>query len=169
MILRKPYAILIKYFKIIHILMFVSFGYLVFALRKIYVFFSSYIKTSNFTYFENMSSIYVPWFLFFIVIILLGLAIGILLLMNKKEKPVLFYKIMIGFCAFLLVFLIYFLFFFKSLDTTVYENLRIVANRDISLFAYIINFFFVGFTFIRGFGFDIKKFSFDKDKKELNL
>lgn len=169
MILRKPYAILIKYFKVIHILMFVSFGYLVFALRKIYVFFSSYIKTSNFTYFENMSSIYVPWFLFFIVIILLGLAIGILLLMNKKEKPVLFYKIMIGFCAFLLIFLIYFLFFFKSLDNTVYENLRIVANRDLSLFAYIINFFFVGFTFIRGFGFDIKKFSFDKDKKELNL
>jgi hypothetical protein len=116
-----------------------------------------------------MSNIYVPWILFIIVIILLALSIGIFLLMNKKEKPVLFYKIMIVYCFFLLVIFIYYRVFFKSLDNTVYETLRIVANRDIGLFAYIINFFFVFFSFIRGFGFDIKKFSFDRDKKELNL
>ena len=169
MILRKPYAILIKYFKFIHIVMFVFFAYLVFSLRKIYMFFSTYIKTSNFTYIENMSSIYVPWILFLIVILLLAFSIGIFLLMHKKEKPVLFYKIMIAYCVFLLIVFTYFIFFFKSLDNTVYEPLRIVANRDISLGAYILNFFFVAFTFIRGFGFDIKKFSFDKDKRELNL
>ena len=169
MILRKPYAILIKYFKPIHILMFIFFSYFVFALRKIYIFFSTYIKTSNFTYIENMSNIYVPWILFLFVILLLALSIGIFLLMNKKEKPVLFYRVMIGYCVFLLVILIYYVVFFKSLDNTIYEPLRIVVNRDISLFAYLINFFFVAVTFIRGFGFDIKKFSFDKDKKELHL
>ena len=63
----------------------------------------------------------------------------------------------------------YFAIFFKSLDTTLYEPLRIVVNRDIILFLYIINFIFVIISFIRGFGFDIKKFSFDNDKKELNL
>ena len=169
MILRKPYAILIKYFKLIHIVMFIFFSYFVFALRKIYIFFSSYIKTGNFTYVENMSSIYVPWILFLLIVILLGLAIGILLLMHKKEKPVLFYRVMIGYCILLLIALIYYIVFFKSLDNTFYEPLKIVANRDISLFAYIINFFFVAVSFIRGFGFDIKKFSFDKDKKELHL
>lgn len=169
MILRKPYAILIKYFKPIHIIMFISFSYLVFSLRKIYFFFSDYIKTSKFTYIENMTSIYVPWILFVIVIILLALSISILLLMHKKEKPVLFYKIMVAYSVFLLAVFIYFTIFFKSLDDTLYEPLRIVVNRDISLFAYIVNFFFVFFSFIRGFGFDIKKFSFDKDKKELNL
>ena len=169
MILRKPYAILIKYFKTIHIVMFVIFAYLVFALRKIYVFFANYIKTTNFTYFENMTDKYVPWILFFLILVILGLSIGILLLMNKKEKPVLFYKIMIAYSIFLLVILIYFVTFFNSLATTTYEPLRVVVNRDIILFAYIANYFFVIFTFIRGFGFDIKKFSFDKDKKELNL
>ena len=169
MILRKPYAILIKYFKIIHILMFLSFGYLVFSLRKIYIFFANYIKTSNFTYVENMVDIYVPWILIIIVVVLLVLSISILLLMNKKEKPVLFYKIMICYCVFLLVILIYYMTFFRSLDNTLYDPLRIAVNRDIILFAYIFNFFFVAFTFIRGFGFDIKKFSFDRDKKELNL
>ena len=169
MILRKPYAILIKYFKTIHIVMFILFAYLVFALRKIYLFFKEYIQNSNFTYVENMVSKYIPWILFLIVILLLALSISILLLMRKKEKPVLFYRIMSIYCFLLLVMFIYFTVFFKSLDDTLYEPLRVVVNRDIILFMYIANFFFVIFSFIRGFGFDIKKFSFDKDKKELNL
>ena len=169
MILRKPYAILIKFFRSIHIIMFVFFVYLIFALRKIYIFFSSYIKTSTYVYRENMANIYVPWILFLIVVLLLVFAISIFALMRKKEKPVLFYKIMIIYSFLVLVSLIYFLIFFKSLDNTVYETLRIVINRDISLALYLVNFFFVFFSFIRGFGFDIKKFSFDKDKKELHL
>ena len=169
MILRKPYAILIKYFKSIHIAMFIMFAYLVFALRKIYIFFSNYIQTGTYVYRENMASIYVPWFMFLIVILLLIFSISILSLMRKKEKPVLFYKIMIGYTSLLLIALIYFVVFFNSLDKTIYETLRIVINRDISLAVYLFNFFFVAFSFIRGFGFDIKKFSFDKDKKELNL
>ena len=169
MILRKPYAMLIKYFKLIHIIMFFFFAYLVFVIRKIYLFFSEYVKTSNFTYFEDMTSRYIPIIVFFMIILILGLAIGVFLLMRKKDKPVLFYKLLITYCVILLAVFIYFFAFFKSLDSTVYEPLRIVVNRDIILFLYIINFFFVGFSFIRGFGFDITKFSFDKDKKELNL
>ena len=169
MILRKPYAILIKYFKTIHIVMCVLFVYLVFAIRKIYMFFSNYIKTSTFVYSENMVNKYVPWLLIIIVLVLLALSISIFLLMHKKEKPVLFYRIMIIYCLLLIAMFIFFRVFFKSLDNTVYEPLRIVVNRDISLFAYIFNFFFVIFAFIRGFGFDIKKFSFDKDKRELNI
>ena len=149
MILRKPYAILIKYFKIIHILMFIFFGYFVFVLRKIYMFFSNYIKDSNFTYFENMTTDYVPTIVFFMVIILIILGISIFLLMNKKEKPVLFYKVLVAYCSILLIAFIYFLIFFNSLADTVYEPLRVVINRDISLFVYLVNFFFVIVTFIK--------------------
>ena len=169
MILRKPYALLIKYFKIIHIIMFVLFSYLVFAIRKIYIFFADYVKNDNFTYVEGMSLDYVSPVMIIMVILLLAMGISIFLLMRKKDKPVLFYKLLIVHCSVLLVSFIYFLVFFKSLDSTVYEPLRIVVNRDISLFIYLINFVYVGFTFIRGFGFDIKKFSFDKDKKELHF
>ncbi len=169
MILRRPFAFLIKYFKLIHIIMFIGFSYLVFVIRKIYVFFSDYVKTSNFTYFENMTSKYVPIFAFIVVLIILGLAISILLLMRRKDKPIAFYKFVIGYCSVLLIALIYFFAFFKSLDTAIYEPLRLVVNRDIVLFIYLINFGFVILSFIRGFGFDIKKFSFEKDKRELNL
>lgn len=169
MIIRKPYAFLIKYFKIFHIIMFIFFGYFVFVLRKIYSFFSAYVKSGNFTYFEDITSRYIPTAVFFMLIILIGMAIGILLLMQRKDKPVVFYKLLIGYSSVLLIAFIYFFAFFKSLDDTVYEPLRIVVNRDIILFLYLINFAFVVLSFIRGFGFDIKKFSFEKDKKELNL
>ena len=169
MILRKPYAILIKYFKVLHIIMFVMLAYNVFVLRKIYIFFNDYVKTSNFTYFVDMTSRYIPAIVFFISIILIAFGVGIYLLMRRKDKPVLFYKLLIIYGALLLIAFIYFFTFFKSLDTAVYEPLRIVINRDIILFLYIVNFGFVAISFVRGFGFDIKKFSFDKDKKELNF
>ena len=169
MILRKPYALLIKNFKLIHIIMFIFFGYFVFAIRKIYLFFLDYVKNSNFTYIEGMSLDYVSPLMFIMVLLLLAMSISIFFLMRKKDKPVLFYKILIVYCFILLVAFIYFFIFFKSLDTTLYPPLRIVINRDIILFLYIVNYFFVAFSFVRGFGFDIKKFSFEKDKKELAI
>ena len=169
MILRKPYAFLIKYFRLIHILMFVLFTYLIFSLRPIHIFFSDYLSGNNNMYFENMASKYIPFILFIVVVIILALAIGIFFLMRKKEKPVLFYKLVILYSSILLIALIYFYFFFKSLSTTNYNNLRIVINRDVIMIIYYIDFFFVGFSFIRAFGFDIKKFSFDKDRRELKL
>ena len=39
MIIRKPYAFLIKYFKVIHITLFVFMTYLLFKTRNIYIFF----------------------------------------------------------------------------------------------------------------------------------
>lgn len=169
MILRRPYAFLIKYFKLIHILMFLIFGYFVFVLRKIYVFFSDYVASGNFTYKDGMAFNYVPIYLFLLVVLILVGTIFIYFLMKRKEKPVLFYQGLIGYSSILLILFIYLFSFFSSLDRTIYEPLRIVVNRDIVLFVYIVNYFYVGFSFIRGFGFDIKKFSFDQDKKELNI
>ena len=169
MILRKPYAFLIKYFKIIHIIMFFIFSYFIFAFRKIYIFFANYVKTGNFTYTSDITRIYVSPILFVFAIVIAISTILIFLLMRKKQKPVLFYRILIVYITFLLVSLVFYTSFFSSLYNTSYSPLNIVIYRDIIAFLYYVNYIFVIFTFIRGFGFDIKKFSFDRDKKELNL
>lgn len=148
--------------------MFVIFSYLVFVIRKIYIFFNLYVTTGNFTYKEEMAFNYVPIYLFLLIIIILIGTVFIYFLMKRKEKPILFYQGLIVYTSVLLILFIYLFSFFSSLDRTTYEPLRIVVNRDIVLFIYIINFFYVGFSFVRGFGFDIKKFSFEHDKKELN-
>ena len=169
MILRKPYAFLIKYFKIIHIVMFIIFAFLVFKIRDIYTFFTNYVKNGSFTYIEKMADKYMSVLIFISVIIIIVSAVFIYLLMRKKEKPILFYKILIIYGVVLLIYWIYFRNFFANLDKIEYDPLAIIIYRDITAFLYYINFFYVGFSFIRGFGFDIKKFSFDKDKRELNI
>ena len=169
MILRKPYAFLIKHFKLIHIMMFLMLGYLVFPLRKLYIFFQGYAKTNNFTYINNMARTYISSIMIVFVIIIIVLSIAIYLLMHKKEKPVFFYRILIIYSLIVLFFLIYAYNFFLDLDIEMHEPLEIMIMRDISLFLYYINFFYVLFCMIRGVGFDIKKFSFDKDIQELHL
>ena len=169
MILRKPYAFLIKYFRLIHIMMFVLFVYLIFSIRPIYLFFSDYVNGNSYMYFDGIAGKYVPILLLIVVLIIMALAISIFFLMRKKEKPVLFYKLVIVYTIILFISLIYFYFFFASLYNTNYSPLRIVINRDVALIIYLINFLYVGFSFIRAFGFDIKKFSFEKDRKELKL
>ena len=169
MILRKPYAFLIKYFKIIHIILFLIFTYLVFAIRNIYMFFVNYVKNDNFTYLENMASKYMSTLILFLSVLIIAFGVSVYLLMKKKQKPILFYKILIIYGIVLLIFWFYFHNFFATLDKVSYDSLTIIIYRDITAFIYYINFFYVGFSFIRGFGFDIKKFSFDKDKKELHI
>ena len=149
--------------------MFIIFAYLVFLLRPIYLVTTDSVKSNGYLYFENMASKYIPVILPIIIILVMAIGISIYFLMRKKEKPVLFYKIVIIYSIVLLITVIYYYFFFKSLSNTTYSPLRMVINRDISLLLYLANFFFVGFSFIRAFGFDIKKFSFDKDRKELML
>ena len=169
MILRKPYAFLIKHFKLIHIMMFLMLGYLAFPLRKLYIFFQGYAKTNNFTYINNMARTYISSIMIVFVIIIIVLSIAIYLLMHKKEKPVFFYRILIIYSLIVLFFLIYAYNFFLDLDIEMHNPLEIMIMRDISLFLYYINFFYVLFCMIRGVGFDIKKFSFDKDIQELHL
>ena len=169
MILRKPYKFLIKHFKIIHIIMFLIFVYFIFILNNIYKFFSNYVKNGSFTYIDGMASRYVPIYIFFLVFIIIVVTVFVYNLMRKKEKPILFYQILIGYSSLLLIMFVYMHSVFVSISDTPYEPLMVVINRDIALAFYLINFFYVGFTFIRGFGFDIKKFSFDQDKKELEI
>ena len=168
MILRKPYAFLIKYFKIIHIIMFIIFGYYVFMLREIYSFLSNFVQNNNYAYYDEMTR-YIPALAFLLIIIVIVATIFIYSLMKEKNKPILYYKVMFIYSITLLISLIYFYSFFSGINDTTYTPLKIVISRDISAFMFFINFFFVGFNFIRGFGFDIKKFSFEQDKKELHI
>ena len=169
MILRKPYAFLIRYFKIIHITLFIMFGYLFFKLRSIYIFFQDYVRTNVYTYVEGLAEQYIGPLMFVVVFFILASAIAIFYLMREKEKPVLFYRILIVYCVVLLISLIVYSNFYTSLEFETYDRFILSVYRDVIGIIYYLVYFFLGFTFVRGFGFDIKKFSFEKDLKLLNI
>lgn len=169
MILRKPYAFLIRFFKLIHIVLFMMSVYMCYQLRSIYIFFKEFVKTDVYLYIENIADYYIPLLLFILTFITIVMVIAIFYLMRQKEKPVLFYRIYTIYSVLLLFILIVYRNFFSSLELESYNRLALSIYRDIIGVMYYGTYFFIVYDFVRGFGFDIKKFSFDKDLKDLDI
>ena len=169
MIIKKPYAFLIKYFKIIHIIMFIMFGYFVFALKDILDYFTSAVLSNNMSSIVSNNTYFSFWYVLFAILLLLA-SIAILFLMIQKKKPFIFY-ILTGIYAFLLIVMaiIFKSYFAEVAKSGSYPTSTIVIYRDLTTVMYYGTFAFLIMSFVRGFGFDIKKFSFDKDKEELNI
>ena len=169
MIIRKPYAFLIKYFKVIHITLFVFMTYLLFKTRNIYIFFKDFLKTGTYTYIENIVSNYINIPMIIISIILIGILFLIYFLMKQKKKPVFYYLMAIIFYTVTFASLIFFMSVYSNLEYQSYSNQSLVIFRDLSMVLYYLNYFFIVISFVRGFGFNIKKFNFEKDIKELDI
>lgn len=169
MIIRKPYAFLIKYFKLIHIILFFFILYLVFKTRNLYIFFRNFLLTGTYTYTENMAFSYINIVMILMTIFLIAMLLLIFFLMKKKEKKVLYYLMATIFYFASFVLFLYFITVFNKLEFSSYSNQSLVLFRDLSMVLYYLNYFFLVIAFIRGFGFNIKKFNFEKDLKELEI
>lgn len=169
MILRKPYAILIKNFKLIHMIITFCIGYLVFKSYAIYDYIQSFMKTTMLAVGEDVTaSLFNNWMYALPVIIIIGLAI-LLGVMIKKKKPFVFY-------IYNIVIFIASIFVYSYLyDAIDYIERNIVTRRDIQLTSdisfvlLVLQAICLVFSAIRALGFDIKKFDFGKDLVELDV
>ena len=148
MIIRKPYAILIKYFKVIHIVLFVLMTYLLFRVRSLYLFFRDFIKTGTYTYVENMVSKYINLPMIIFAIILVSLLLLIFFLMRQKKKPILYYLSATIFYFIMFASFLLFINVFNNLEYQTYSNQSLVFFRDLLMVLYYFNFVFLGVSFI---------------------
>lgn len=169
MILKKPYAFLIKRFKLIHIVLLLLMSYLLYCTNIILNFFQQYIGSNqlmtgkDFTgELFNIWMFALPFIIGTILLILLGV-------MYYKKKPLLFYIYNILLMIAVLVFYNIGYDTIQTLETKVLELRTLRLIRD--LFAIIILFQGLGvlLTFIRATGFDIKKFNFGEDLEALEI
>ena len=147
MILKRPYAFLIKHFRLIHLILFALLAIITYNASTVLNFFKDYITANG--NMEILSSNYINVFIYIAPIIIIGLSILIFYLMKYKDKPRLYY--------------------IRSLETTTVSARIIRLYRDIARSNFYVLFVMCIPTLIRGLGFDIKKFNFSKDLKELNL
>ncbi len=169
MIIRKPYAFLIKYFKVIHLILFFGILYLLFRTKNIFEFFKDFSSTGTYTYIENLALKYINPIMIVIAILLVGLFLLIYFLMKQKEKKVLYYLMAIIFYSLSFVLYLFFLSVFNNLEFTSYNNQSLVLFRDLSRILYYVNYIFLVVAFVRGFGFNVRKFNFEKDLKDLDI
>ena len=169
MILKKPYAFLIKYFRIIHIILALPIIYLILRTGNIVHFFSDYIDTNYYTNVSNIAGTYINYFMYLSVLLILISGIAIYFLMRKKEKSTIFYFLLILFYLILFVVLGITHSILTGMEITSLEATTALAFRDLSYLFYLPQFLFAAFTIFRGIGFDIKKFNFEVDIKELEI
>ena len=169
MILKKPYASLIKYFRIIHLGLALPIIYLIIKTGDIVNFFKDYINSNYFTAVTNIAGTYINYFMYFAVILILVISIFIYFLMRKKEKSTKFYFFVITFSIILLIMMGITHSILSGMEIETMEATTARAYRDISYIFYLPQFFFAAFTIFRGVGFDLKKFNFELDIKELEI
>ena len=167
MILRRPYAFLIKHFRLIHLILFVLLGYITYKANNMLSFFKEYISNNGNLVFN--SSEYISYYIYVAIIFIVIISLVVFLLMRYKKKPKLFYIILSIVSIISGILFIYLYNNIKVLEISVVSGRQIRLLRDISS----INFWVLLITcipvLIRGLGFDIKKFNFSSDLQELKL
>lgn len=167
MILKKPYAFIIKHFRLIHLMMLACLGYLLMIARDINNLFASLQSSSTFIY--AGADAYINKSVYYILFIFLFLAGVVFWLLKEKKKPTKLYLFLIIYGV-IEIFLFYYEFNLLSvLQENVVESDQLILGRDISTICLIPNYFLMCICFIRGIGFNLKQFNFSKDVEELEI
>lgn len=169
MIIKKPYAFLIKHFRLIHLILSSLLIFLAYKTHAVYKFFNDYVKNGYYTYSSEVSGTYINFYMFLAIVGVLVVTAFIYLLMKWKKKSRLYYILISIFYMILFVgLLVYFNAFLNLLNNPLGVQ-AVRAYRDIIFMLYIPQYLFIIFGLIRGIGFDIKKFDFKKDLADLDI
>ena len=169
MVLKKPYGILIKHFRLIHIILSLLMLYTILKIRGVYNFFVNYISSGWISLTMDEVSTYVNITCYLSIILILIILIIIYLLMRFKKKPNLYYLITA------ITYIISFVIFFVSASllrkavTEIISPLNLRIYRDMTYIIFIVQSILLIIPILRGIGFDVKKFNFKKDIADLNL
>lgn len=170
MILKKPYAFLIKHFKLIHIILALPLIYIVNKTRLVVSFFNQYVSNRySFQTGSDISGIYVSGLMLFSIVIIIIAALTIYFLLKYKEKPVKMYVSLITYYIILFVVLYWLSSVISSMSLNVLGAKAARSYRDIATLIYYPQYIFIVFVILRAVGFNIKQFNFRSDLKELEI
>ncbi len=169
MIIKKPYAFLIKKFRWIHGILFVMLAYLGIRSVEIYTFFSDYATNHTYTLSSTLASEYIDILLFAVTVlaILFSALIYFILSMKNKDR-----KTYMWLCLYYLLLFAYFIYIFgifHGLEQVGLKFESIRAIRDISAIVLLPQIAFLFIILGRTLGFNIKQFDFKKDLEELQI
>lgn len=165
MVLRKPYAFLIKHFRLIHLCLFGLVLYITIATKPLINIFGNLADQGKLNYYDQIGI-----FVYFAIILSIIFGIAMFFLMIKKAKPKSFYLYLsLYYVLFLLSLLIANNILSGLIENTIISIQTARAYYDISRIIYWPQIIFIIFSFVRAVGFDIKKFGFEKDLIDLNL
>ena len=169
MILRKPYAVFIKYFKLLHAIMAAFIAFILYGSFRIYNFFRLYSIDYRTVMGDFSVENYLSGFNYLCAVVVLVLTIVMLSVMIYKQKPKSLY--IYNFILYVLVIVLY-LFVdssFRNVNSVLLDIRTSKALRDFSLIALIFEVLSLILVVVRAIGFDIKRFDFGTDLQQLDI
>lgn len=167
MVLKKPYAFIIKHFRLIHLIILGCLIYINFNINQIHNLFVNLQKSNTLTY--SSAGTLINYHVLIVIGILIFFNLVLFILFKVKKKPTLLYFLLF---VYNIVSFVGFLFLFyqlNQLQEKVFSSDMIILLKDISFLIFLPTFPFMLLSVIRGIGFDIKRFNFSKDIKDLEL
>ncbi len=173
MILKKPYAFIIKHFRIIHLIALIPMIYLLIRTRGIVSFFAEYVRNgytlSGNIMLANLSASYINWFMYLAVFVILIIFLILAFILQYKNKPTRFYNISILYYFGIFILISLGLVIFQSIEADTLDNTLARVIRDLIYIIHYSEYIFIIFTAVRGVGFNIKKFDFKGDIEDLQI
>lgn len=166
MVFKKPYAFLIKHFKLIHLILTAIYVYLAIRISGILSYYNNFIsgtigKINAINYTSQAYQI--------AIIISIILVTIILILMHHKKKPKLLYYILIILYIIVSIVSSISISGLKTIYINILDSKTTLLYRDLLRIILIFQYISIAFVLVRGLGFDIKKFDFVKDLNEMNI
>lgn len=168
MIIRRPYAFLIKHFKKIHILLLALSAFVYYKNLQLSAFVKEFMSLGTYDIYNEPINNYVS---FPATLALLTLIVGsvlLALLLRYKKKPWKLYILPIVEYTFMLGLFIATKNFFDSYQGII-DSATIRAIRDFLLITTVIQYPVIIIFLMRIFGVDLKKFNFNIDEEYLSL
>ena len=168
MIIRKPYAFLIKNFKKIHIFLFVLSLFVAYKLVNVNTFVFEFMRFGTYDLYQNPVSRHISSWLLLVVFLLIIGSSSLVLLLRYKKKPWKLYLVpVIEYTAMFFVLNIIRGFFKNYTDDVATTDLRMA--RDLLAMFLVVQLPSIAIFLIRGLGLDINKFHFNVDEEFLEL
>lgn len=168
MIIKKPYAFLIKHFKKVHIFLLALCCFIYYINSKTMTFINEFMQLGSYDSYSEPITKYLSPLTFLVLIALIGISICLLMLLKKKEKPWKLYLVpVIGYVLMMIVYLM-FVGFFDTYDGNL-EQAVFRTYKDLLSIVTIIQFPSMFIFLMRIICLDINKFNFKVDEEYLEL
>lgn len=165
MILRRPYAFLIKHFRLIHLIITGLFTYVMIKNREVYKFLKRVILDSANKYDAEM---FINYKIYIFMIISIILCVVVYWLLKYKDKPRKIYIFTIVGYVIVGIFMMAVYAYMGGFNNNSIDQKTIRLYRDLMTITLFYQYYILIFMGIRGLGFDIKRFDFRRDVQELN-
>ena len=131
MIIRKPYAFLIKNFRKIHILLLIVGAYILYKTIDVSKFVYEFLKLGVYDYYENPIDRHLTWMMLFLTLIMFVGSFSLLLVLRHKKKPWKIYLIP-SVCYLLLYFVLKMIGGFFNSYTPIIDTTNLRLSNDFS-------------------------------------